>query len=302
VIMKKQPKALLFGAGLATTAMLLSPGRGFAQSAYTLADGGSSVTFNLGSGSGTLGMNSWNVSDGSGQMQNELDQQWFWYQIGSGPVQSIDQLGLQGTPQATSNDGGANDILTVTYGNSLLSINVIYTLAGSGMGSGTANIQQNITASGTGADANFNIFEYSNFNLLANNNNYLQVVPDGSGGYAFAQQTASQGSSSGISEGFSTPDPFNAEAGLANDNGANDVLNAVEAGNLNGNSMEDPNDDVTLTAGPGDVAWAFEWNSSQGSIQKINQLSVMGVPEPSTIALIGLGLGAIGLVRRRKVS
>lgn len=291
--MKNQPKILLFGACLTIVGLLLSSDRAMAQD-VTISNGGSYAVINLGGGSGNIGMNAWEVGNHQGDMQNELDDQWFWYQIGNGgAVNSIDNLGLQ-SYAVTSDDGGTDNELTTTYADSDLSIIITYELLGAGMGSGTANIYEGITMQGlNGFSQTVNLFQYSNFNLLQNNNNNLQVYPDGSGGFYYANQTAG---ASAIAEGIINPDANNAEAGLAGD-----VLADVEAGNLNGNSLEDQGDDVTLTA-EGDVAWAFEWSAEDGDldIQKQKQLSVQGVPEPSSIALIGLGLGVVGWLRRRQ--
>jgi hypothetical protein len=294
--MKNQPKALLFGTCLTVAGLMLSPGRGMAQNVQ-ISNGGSYAIINPGNGTGTVGMNDWSVGNNN-VMQNELAQQWFWYQIGSGTVYSIDNLTMS-APIVSSADGGANNEVTLTYSSAQLSIQIVYELLGSGMNSGTANIQEGITLTGTGLSQNVNLFQYSNFNLLQNNANTLQVFPDGVGGWAGAQQNASSGSAVGIAEGISAPDASNAQAGLAAA-----VLGAVESGTLNGNSLQDPTDDVTLTAGPGNVAWAFEWTAVDGNlnIAKQKQLSVTGVPEPTTLALIGLGLGAVGLVRRRRSS
>src|SRR5208337_545666 len=54
---------------------------------YTLSSGNSSVSIDLGS---QAGMYNWTV-DG----QNQLNQQWFWYRVGSsGPEASIDTIGM----------------------------------------------------------------------------------------------------------------------------------------------------------------------------------------------------------------
>ena len=55
----------------------------------------------------------------------------------------------------------------------------------------------------------------------------------------------------------------------------------------------------------GDVAWAFEWSASLAAggelnISKDKGLSVTLIPEPSALAFIALGIGALGLSLRRK--
>jgi len=91
------------GAWLAMSGMLLLPVQGMAQ--YSLSDGGSTATLNLGAGTGNLGMNSWTVLGG----QNQLNQQWFWYSVNGSAPQPINTIG-----GLTTTPNGAND-LTVTY-------------------------------------------------------------------------------------------------------------------------------------------------------------------------------------------
>jgi len=74
---------------------------------------------------------------------------------------------------------------------------------------------------------------------------------------------------------------------------------------LNSASYYTLNDNAS--AGPGDVTWAFQWNTTIDpgatfNITKDKGLSIQLVPEPSTVALIALGMGALGLSLRRKLS
>src|SRR5579862_1794726 len=79
----------------AVLGMVLLTGPGNAQN-VTLNNGGSIAIVNLGGGTGAIGMNNWQVNAGNpmvNTMQNQLDQQWFWYSVNGGAVQSIDQIG-----------------------------------------------------------------------------------------------------------------------------------------------------------------------------------------------------------------
>jgi hypothetical protein len=277
-IMKNQPNALLFGTCLTVAGMMFSTGQGMAA---TLSDNGSTANINL-SGP-NAGMNSWNVP---GISQNQLDLQWFWYRVNGGAIQSIDTIGGLSPVQS------APDTLSVTYSNAQLSINVQYLLQGTGFGS--AEITESIAVdNNTVTPFSLDLFEYSNFNLLQSGNNTATIF---GGPGAYSQATQSNGGTA-ISQSISSPFANNAEAG-AGGSGPGTVLNDVISNSLNG----------TPSYGPGNAAWAFQWTTSvpgqpgEFDVLGNGSLSITNVPEPSTFALIGLGLGAVGLLRRRRSS
>jgi len=271
-------------AALATAALVFLPGKSMAQ--YSLSDGGSTATLNLGAGTGNLGMNSWTVLNG----QNQLNQQWFWYSVNGSAPQPINTIGnLSTTPN------GAND-LTVTYQNALLSVNVDYTLSGNGGGSGSADIMEYIWIDNVSLDQMLNVsfFQYSNFNLLNNNINSVHI--NGSpGAYTGAFQSTGTPGGTGIAEVILTPNASHGETALVPTtlNELNNPLNS----NFN---LSDNTSQVT-----GNVSWAFQWDATlnpgdEEDISKDKGLKVMAVPEPSAMALIALGIGALGLARRRQ--
>jgi len=267
---------VFLSAGLAVSGMLLLPGHGNAQS-VTLSDNGSTANVNLSGAS--AGMNSWSVP---GLNQSQLNLQWFYYSVNGGGVQAINAIGTPSFSQSSAN------FLDVTYANAQLSIEIQYTLQGKGTGS--ADITESIMADNlSGTAFNLNLFEYSNFNLLQSGNNSVTVFSDpAGGGYNFVRQTSG---STAIQEGITSPDANFAEAG-----NATPTLTAVTSGsNLNNN----------LSAGPGNVAWAFEWDPNIGAGQEFDifkdkSLSIAMVPEPSSVALMALALGACAWVRRRQ--
>jgi len=277
---KQAPR--LCAALLALSVVAFAAGTASAQ--VLMSDGGSTATINTGN-TGTLGMNSWTVLGG----QNQLNQQWFWYSINGGPVQAINTIG--GLSVTDNGDGALGYDVIVTYANSTLSANVEYTLSGNGASSGSADMTEKIWIDNLSGSTinNLNFYQYSNFNLLMNNNNTVSISGS-AGAYQAAMQTTGGPGGTGIGEVIVSPYAIGAEAGLANT-----TLAAVTSGNLNGNM------------GPvsGDVAWAFEWSANLAAgdelnISKDKGLSVNVTPEPSILAFLVLGLGALGLSLRRK--
>ena len=265
------------GACLAVSSMLLLPGRSVAQ-IVNMTDGGSTASVDLLSGAG---MYNWSVLG-----QNQLMQQWFWYRTDGGNAQPINTIGLAGYQQ------NANNTLDVFYQNSQLSIKIVYALTGTG--SGSADMLENIYAVNlTGSPINLNLYEYSYFDLLQSGNNSVQIFKDSTTGkYNFVQQTSG---STAIQEGIVSPYADYAEAAAYNQ-----TLN--ELNTQSGLILND-----TISAGPGAVTWAFQWDktiAANGGVDifKDKTLSIQMVPEPPTVAIIALGAGALGLALRRKLS
>jgi hypothetical protein len=279
VLSRKRVASL--GAWLVVSGMFLLPGYGIAQ-IVTLSDNGSAATVDLGS---SAGMDNWSVLG-----QNQLMQQWFWYQTDGGvakPINTIGNLYYQVT---------GNNTLDAIYQNSQLSIEVVYQLTGGGVGSGNADMMEDIYAKNlSGSQFTLNLFEYSNFNLLQSGNNSVTIIGSPGSGYNFVQQSSG---STAIQEAITSPNANYAEAGVL---GGFDTLyhiNNTAGYNLNG----------TTAAGPGNVSWAFQWAQAidpgkELDVFKDKSLSIAMVPEPGTTALAVLGgLCLTGWTVRRRHS
>jgi len=263
----------------------------------TLTDGNSTATLNPLS---QAGMNHWDI-----QGQNELSQQWFWYRVGNtGPESSIDTIGA---PVVTTFNGSSG--VTTTYSNATFNISIRYLLTGGALAApGThanADISETITiTNNTASPLNFHLFQYSDFDMDGNGGDTVSLSTLGSPArYVTADQT--DGVTTSLTETVVTPKANHGEAALFPFTLSR--LNDGVATTLN---------DVAGPAGPGDAAWALEWDftgagndyaaiAPHGSviISKDKLLDVViqpsgAVPEPASVGVIALG--AMGLILRRR--
>lgn len=256
--------------------LLLSPGGASAQ-IVNLSNNGSTASVDLGS---SAGMTSWLVNG-----QNQLNQQWFWYRTDSGLAQPINTIGgLQ------YNVTGGNK-LDAVYQNGQLLVEIVYTLTGGGINSGSADIlEQILVQNKSGGSLDLNFYQYSNFNLLGAANDNVEIFGT-TGDYNYVRQW---NGSTAIQEAVNAPSAFYASAALYDQ-----TLNAL-------NSTSGLNLDENLAAGPGNVTWALQWSTTladgaEFDLMKDKSLSLSVVPEPATIALAALGgLCLVGWAARRR--
>jgi hypothetical protein len=254
----------------------------FAQSTnaqlVNLSDGGSSVSVEL-SGSGA-GMNSWYLDNAP--LANQLNKQWFYYRIGGGLAQPINNIGTLSYTTSGSN------IMEATYSNPQFSLTISYVLTGGGSGTGNADIAETISVLNTsGSSLNFHLFQYSDFNLLG--------TPGGDSVQIGVPDSAIQWEgTSGISEGVLSPPADRVEAALASSTLVNlTTIPGYDLNNVTGNP----------TPLMGDVTWAFQWdrdiaNGQSLDVFKDKQLSIVTVPEPGVLAIVGAGLLALAMRKK----
>ena len=253
----------------------------------TLTDGNSVALIDT---SSQAGMFNWSVNG-----INQLNQQWFWFRTGSaGPEHSIDTLGA---PTIVS--GGAKSA-TVTYTSSgQFSISTTYTLRGGApVTSGASDIGESIVIDNlSSAQLDFHFFQYADFSLggtPANDRTQLGV--------------------SGISGLFNEAAVWDSALSLTENVGTSAIPGAnhgeVAAIGTTLGELNDANpttlSDVAGALGPSHNTWALEWdlqiaNGGSAIISLDKNLQTVLVPEPSSLALISLGLIGYGL-RRRKLT
>ena len=253
---------------------------------YTLSAQDSSVQINLAGG-----LSDWTI-DGV----NQLNQQWFYYSVGSGPVYSIDTIAPWLTPTISH---GSAPSLTETYANSTISVKTIFTLQGQPSGSGKATLGDAITFNNLSATPQtYHFFQYSDFYLGGvSGDQYVKFNSDGAGTAYQVVQTGLAGATltgtvTALSGGTSiSPEE---QAGL---------YDGTQFGLGNGNPAPLLNNN--LNAGTGNVVYAYEWDvtlaasGNVGSSLTISEIQAV-VPEPSSVALVASGMLVLALLYRRR--
>ena len=257
-----------------------------AQPSYTLSSLNATVNINAG---GLAGMNNWLV-DGVNQVKG----QWFYYRIGDlSANQSIDAMG-----NLSASQGSANT-LTLTYSDLPsspdYSARVDYNLTGSAAGSGQASLGETVTFYNYSANSLvLRFFDYADFDIGGNPGGQSVTMSQTSFGPPTAPVYTTHFTQSlgAFSVTSSTASGSFGNSGMeAND--FSTTLQTITNGtpsNLNG----------VLTAA-GDVTAAAEWEVTlaPGKSLQLSKTFTISVPEPSSVAVLGLGLVSCLLGRRR---
>lgn len=267
------PGRLIRLAGLVLIVQMLQ-GTGHAC-VFTLQNGNSAATI---SAQTAQGMNQWLV-DG----QNQLAAQWFWFRVGNcGPETPLNRLPLI---SATQSDPATLETL---YANRKFSIQITYSLAGGASGSGSADIQEQITIMNrTRNPLSLHFFQYTDVDLGGTaDGDTVQLGKNLLG--EFSEAVQSEGDAL-FTETILASGANHAEAGLRPS-----ILNRLN--NRKPTKLRDK-------AGPiqGDATWALEWDpiiAGRSTFTISLEKSVCVVPEPTATALVPLGWIVLRVIRR----
>jgi len=257
--------------------VLAAPDQGDA----VLVDNNSAVPFADG-----FGISGWYV-DGIAH----LYQQWCWYRVG--PTGPEAPLADGGDLTLTYVYGTSNFLdLVYTENSNAFEIEITFLLAGGLPGSGSSDISETVTINNlTLEPLDMHFFQYSDFDLGGSVEDSSAEIDDpGDLRHAFQLGECVELEALVIAE--STVDPSADYAEVAYFSTTLDKLNDGDADDLS-NDLE--------PIGPGDLTWAFQWDVviPAGGTWGFSAEKQIRVPEPATLALLGLGLGVLGMSRRR---
>jgi hypothetical protein len=234
------------------------------------------------------GLSQWTI-DGV----NQLNLQSLYYSVGSGPTASIYTIGIPSAPSITTNLSHTTVSLDTAYANSTLGVDTLFSLQSSPVGSGKATLAETFTINNLSATTQvFHFYQYSDFDLggvLGGQS--VQFSSNGSGQQYQVVQTDSNGRTlTGLITGVTGGSSAQSEVQAALYDGTQFGLGSVNPVTLNN----------TLTAGPGNVDYAYEWDATlaAGSSLTISEIQAV-VPEPSSVALVVSGMLALALFHRR---
>jgi large repetitive protein len=251
--------------------------------AYTLSARDTSLQVNLAGGLGP-----WTI-DGA----NQLNRQWFYYSVGSGPVYSIDTIPLISSSLVPA---GNNPFATAVYSNSIIKVTTTYTLQSQPNGSGRATLQDAISFQNTSASSqDFHFYQFSDFDLAGSSGS--QNLQFFGGNNNLFVQTGWGGTS--LSNTISAT--WNGQLAVTRVQAG--ISDGSQFGLINGNPYPTL-DNTTLTAS-GNVSFAYEWDvnlaaaGSPGSSLSLSEIQAV-VPEPSSLALVASGMFAAAWFGRRR--
>jgi hypothetical protein len=220
---------------------------------------------------------------------DHLARQAFWYRIGNAAEQSVHSLAIGSQIASDTNFDPDLDTLFVRYLGAGFHIDVHYSLDGGLPGSRASDMAEQISISNTGASPlDFHFFQYNDFDLNDSNSGDSAVFTNENAVRQFEGAVS-------LSETVVTPAASHREI-------ASYPLTLGKLTDAAPTTLSDT-PPIGTVAGPGDLTWAFQWDfllqpGRTYQISKDKHLS--GVPEPTAAVVLGIGLGLLTAVRRRR--
>jgi len=234
------------------------------------------------------GMTSWTV-DGTDQ----LHRQWFWYRIGIEEEKPITLLDVNVIKESDTDNDGDSDVAYVEYGGTDFDVSVRVALDGGPAGSRMSDVAEQVTVINTSQteSLDFHFYQYADFDLggTAAGDKVVHLGNGAQGSYTFDGEQVGDGWTLRVSEVATEP---MAHCEANDENTLKTLLNDTDY-------TRDLNDDEQ--AGPGDVAWAYQWDFVLGPDEAFMlSKDKMITPEPATLALMGGGAVLVLFLRRRR--
>lgn len=247
--------------------LVASVGVGNAQ-AFTMTDGNAVVD-----GDSAVGLYNW-FTDGV----DDLFNQDYYYRIGMNPEAQISTIGNAVVNQLAPN------IVNVAYTDAVLRVDITYTLIGGAPGSGTSEIGEIIRVQNlTNSAMSFHLFEYDDFDLAGTAGGDSAMLLNGSTIMQWENLTTAM---------VGTVPPFDRWEIASFPTILAKLTDGVPDDLANG----------TSPLGPGDMTFAMQWDrviGPNGTFLMSKNKRIEVVPEPASLAALGLGFAAL-LRRRRK--
>lgn len=232
-----------------------------------------------------LGGSGVGVSDWTINGINQLDQQWFYYSVGSGTLNSIDTISPWTTPTIT---GGNNPTLTETYANSGINLTAAFQLQSGLVGAGNSSMVTTMTLDNlSGTTETYHFYQYSDFGLGGTTANQNVLFAGSTAPYKVTQTALTGGPLIGQITSISggSGDTVEEAAGTSN------------FGLANGNAA--PNFSSSSHSASGTATYAYEIDATVASGSSIIISEIQTVPEPSDVSLILGGLVGLAAFGRR---
>lgn len=291
IINKALSRGVKRGKSAMMAVMLAAPLLSQAQT-YNFGTRNTSLQLDVTSGPG-VGLSDWAINGVS-----QLQSQWFYYSVGSGVVNSIDTVG----PASAASFGGSviagviiNTNISTSFTSSSLNVGSTFSLQSQSAGSPKASLSTTLTLQNTsGTNEVLHLYQFSDFDLNGVTGGQNVQFAGTTSPFLVTQTGVGAGPLTGSFSALAGGNPTTVEE-IAG------IVDGTQFGLINGN-VAPLFANTQLSAGAGDVEYAYEIDATLLNGQTLTVSELQTVPEPSSLALISSGILALTLFSWRRTA